>query len=108
MLTLLWFTVKQTLMQRKICLTLLLLAGPTVLVLLIRHFGSTTEFQTVWERFHGPVHMLVFMVVVPLVCMLYGSALIGADMDAGTIVYLLTRRMRRARVWRMASRFEMT
>ena len=103
MLTLLWFTVKQTLIQRKIWLTLLLLAGPTALILLIRHFSATTEYQAVWERFHGPVHMLLFMVVVPLVCMLYGTALIGAEVGAGTIVYLLTRRMRRA--WVLLAKF---
>lgn len=98
MLALLWFTVRQTLMQRKIWLTLLLLAGPGALVLLIRHFDADADFTRVWERFHGPMHFLILMIVVPLVCMLHGTALIGAEVEAGTMVYLLTRRMRRASV----------
>jgi ABC-2 type transport system permease protein len=37
-------------------------------------------------------------VLLPLVCLVHGTALIGTDVEARTIVYLITRRMRRVTV----------
>lgn len=98
MVALFWFTVRQTLLQRKIWLTLLLLAGPCALTLLVRQFGSYSDVQDVWERYHGSMQFLMFMLVLPLICMLCGTSLIGSEVESRTLVYLLTRKMRRATV----------
>ncbi|HUU83718.1 MAG TPA: ABC transporter permease [Phycisphaerae bacterium] len=98
MVALFWFTVRQTLLQRKIWVTLLLLLGPCALTLLIRHFKSEDDLQDVWERFHASMQFVLFLVVLPLICMLFGTSLIGAEVESRTLVYLLTRKMRRATV----------
>jgi hypothetical protein len=51
-----------------------------------------------WQKYHVLAHFFLMCVLVPLVCMVHGTALIGADVDAQTITYLITRRMRRATV----------
>lgn len=93
------FTVRQVLLSRKIWLTLLLLAAPCALLLVIRNFGpEIKKVQVLWEMFHVMNHFLFLMGLVPLVCMMHGTALIGAEVEARTVVYLTTRRMRRATV----------
>ncbi len=98
MLALFWFTVRQMLLQRKVWVTLLLLAGPCALALLIRNVEPAEDLDDVWNRFHGPVQFLTFLIVLPLICMLCGTSLIGAEAEGRTLVYLLTRKMRRATV----------
>jgi hypothetical protein len=93
-----WFSIRQTLLHRRIWLILLLLAAPAALNLLIRYVEPDRRLQEVWLRYHGSMQFLMFMVVIPLVCMLYGTALLGAEAESGTLVYLLTRRPRRATV----------
>ena len=90
------FSVRQTVFGLRIWVTLLLLAAPSGLTLLIRYFESAARLPAVWERYHGCMQYLMFMLVIPLVCMLHGTALIGAEAEGGTLVYLLTRRLRRA------------
>ncbi len=94
MTALFWFTMRQILWQRRIWLTLLLLACPTGLALLVRHF----EPDDPWENYHVPVQFFLFMLVVPLICMLQGTSLINAEADSGTLAYLITRRLRRGTV----------
>ena len=93
------FTVRQTLLNRKIWLTLLILAVPCALMLLIRNFEpEIPKARDLWEMYHVPAQFFLGMVLVPLVCLVHGTALIGAEVEAKTIVYLITRRMRRATV----------
>jgi len=89
------FSVRQTAFSLRIWVTLLLLAVPSGLTLLIRYFDAP-RLQDMWERYHGCMQYLMFMLVIPLVCMLHGTVLIGAEAEGGTLVYLLTRRLRRA------------
>jgi ABC-type transport system involved in multi-copper enzyme maturation permease subunit len=98
MAALFWFTVRQVLWQRKIWLTLALLAGPCALMLVIRHFESDPGPEDAWERLHVSIQFMIFMLVVPLICMLHGVSLIGSEVDGRTLVYLLTRRLRRPTV----------
>jgi ABC-type transport system involved in multi-copper enzyme maturation permease subunit len=98
MLALLGFTVRQMLLHRKVWVTLLLLAGPCALTLLIRSVEPAEDLEDVWNSFHGPVQFMAFLIVLPLICMLCGTSLIGAEVDGRTLVYLLTRKMRRATV----------
>ncbi len=98
-LALFGFTIRQTLVTRKVWLTILILAAPCALLLLIRAFEpSTRQAQTLWEMYHVPAHFFLMSALVPLVCVVHGAALIGADIEARTITYLTTRRMRRATV----------
>lgn len=98
MAALFWFTVRQMFLQRKIWLTAGLLAFPAAVVLLVRNFAGQMTADDVYESYHGPMQFLVFMLIMPLVCMLYGTALIGAELEQRTLVYLTTRRLRRATV----------
>jgi len=90
-----WFSIRQTLWQWKIWPTLLLLAVPSGLAVLVRVFGSASDRM---GRYHAPMHLVLLSLVMPLVCLLYGTALLGADIEGRTLVYLVTRRMRRATV----------
>ena len=93
------FTIRQTLSSRKIWLTILLLIAPSVLLLIIRNFAPPIDSaRNQWEIYHVFAQFLFIMGLVPLVCMVHGTALIGAEVEARTIVYLITRRMRRATV----------
>ena len=98
MVALFWFTIRQCLRGRKLWLVALLLGAPCALALLMRHFEPPSGLTDIWEGYHGVMLSLMFMVVLPLLCMLYGSALIGSEVEGRTLVYLLTRRMRRATV----------
>ncbi len=98
MVALFWFTIRQYLRVRKLWLVALLLGAPCVLALLMRHFEPPGGLSEVWEAYHGVMLSLLFMVVLPLLCMLFGSVLIGSEVEGRTLVYLVTRRMRRATV----------
>jgi len=96
---LLLFTIRQTVLSRKIWLTALLLAAPCCLVLTIRCFAPPrTNARELWEMYHVLAQFFLTMGLLPLVCMVHGTALIGAEVEARTFVYLITRRMRRATV----------
>ena len=93
------FTIRQTLLDRKIWLSVLLLAAPCALVLVIRNVAPPIDRpRELWEMYHVLAQFFMLMVLVPLVCMVHGTALIGADVEARTIAYLITRRMRKATV----------
>ena len=93
------FTIRQALTDRKIWLAVLLLAAPLTLILVIRSAAPPAELEAdLWEMYHVSVQFFLMLALIPLVCMVYGTALIGADVEARTIVYLTTRRMRRATI----------
>ncbi len=92
------FTVRQLVWQRKIWLALLIVAFPSLVILLVRHFDAPTRSDEIFELFHGPAQFILLMIVLPLVCMLYGTALVGEEVEQRTFVYLTTRRLRRATV----------
>ena len=98
--TLFLFTIRQTLWSRKIWLSLLVLSGPSALLLLIRNLAqhSMQGVEPLWQMYHVMVQFFLVMGLIPLVCMIYGTALIGAEVESRTFVYLITRRMRRGTV----------
>ena len=98
------FTIRQTLLSRKIWLTILMLAAPSALILIIRNFAPPSshtnpnrEAMDQWQIYHIFSQFLFIMGLVPLISMVHGTALIGAEVEAKTIAYLITRKMRRAR-----------
>ena len=94
------FTIRQMLLSRKICLSLLVLSGPCALLLLVRNLAPASEehIQSLWQKYHAVVQFLLFTGLIPLVCMIYGTALVGAEVENRTFTYLITRRMRRGTV----------
>jgi hypothetical protein len=93
------FTIRQTLLSRKIWLTVLILAAPCVLLLVIRSVAPPVHnAKSLWEMYHVVAHIFLMSVLLPLVCLVHGTAMIGTDVEARTIVYLITRRMRRVTV----------
>jgi ABC-2 type transport system permease protein len=93
------FTIRQTLLSRRIWLTLLLLAGPSALIVLVRAFApAMTTADKLWEQYHGSLQFLLIPIILPLVCLVHGTGLIGSEVEGKTLVYLITRRMRRATV----------
>jgi len=97
--TLFGFTFRQMLVSRKIWLTLLILIAPSALLIVIRLVEpDASSARGLWESYNVPAHIFLMSVLVPLVCIVHGTALIGADAEARTITYLITRRMRRATV----------
>lgn len=92
-------TMRQLVLSRKIWLTLLLLAAPCVLMLVIRYFQQPEiHARSLWEAYHISSHFFLITTLVPLVCLVHGTGLIGADVESRTITYLTTRRLRRRTV----------
>jgi len=98
MFALLIFTMRQVIFQKKIWFTLFLLIVPAGMTLLVDSVSPAQSSHEQWELYHIPVNFFFFMMIVPLICMLHGSSLIGADAENGTLAYLLTRTLRRSTV----------
>ncbi len=97
MVALFGFTLRQIFGQRKLWLAVALLLLPAAITVLIWAVGGEQTLKHRWEAYHVLMQMLIGLLV-PLVCMLYGNALLGAEIEQRTIVYLLTRRLHRATV----------
>ena len=98
-LALFGFTIRQSLTERKIWLVAVLVLMPAVIAGLIRTTATDWHNPVQWQQYHRLVQGLVFAGAIPLMCLLFGPAIMGAEADAGTLAYLLTRRMRRATVF---------
>jgi ABC-2 type transport system permease protein len=92
------FTVRQILGQRKLWLTAVILLFPAAIVVLVRSFGGEPRGGDLWDMYHVLMQFLLIMLLIPLVCLLYGTALVGAEIEQRTLVYLTTRRLHRATV----------
>ena len=91
------FTVRQTLGQRKIWVALVMVAAPCALALIIR-YHEAPAYRNLWHSYHLVMQFLLLTMIMPLVCIIYGTSLIGAEVEERTLVFLLTRRLRRATV----------
>lgn len=89
------FTLKQIFIDRKLWFALALFAFPAGIALLIRSLSEEYGPAVAWEVHHVTMNVLTFHLVIPMVCLLYGTALIGADVEHRTIIYLTTRKLRR-------------
>ncbi len=93
------FTIRQTLLNRKVWMTVVLLVAPSALILIIRSAAPPMkDAAELWEIHHATVQFLLVMVILPLVCMVHGVGLIGSEVEGHTLVHLITRRMRRGTV----------
>jgi hypothetical protein len=92
------FTVRQTIGQRRALVALLLLFSPAFIGLLMRTAGGDGHGPPLWEMHQGLMIFMLLSGALPITAMLYGPALIGAEAESGTLVYLFTRRLRRYQV----------
>jgi|CXWL01.1.fsa_nt_gi ABC-type transport system involved in multi-copper enzyme maturation permease subunit len=92
------FTLRQSLRDLKFWLVVAVLLLPCVIIGLIRYFGPVPKVTQAWMLYHGLVQFMLLMGMIPLVSMIYGSGLIGAEVESRTICYLITRTLRRRTV----------
>jgi ABC-2 type transport system permease protein len=98
MIALFCFTLRQFFGQRKLWLAAAILLFPAAVVVLVRSVGGGHAGHHRWEMYHVLMQFVLLMLLMPLVSLLYGTALIGAEIEQRTLVYLTTRRLRRATV----------
>jgi ABC-2 type transport system permease protein len=84
-------TLRSLLDRRRFWLMLLLAAVPVAITLLGRFLGDVTFSQAVFDR-------LVIQTVLPLIALVFGTGALGAELEDGTIVYLLAKPGRRYRI----------
>ena len=88
-------TLKALFARRRVVLLLLLAAVPILIGLLARWRGLPGEGV---ERTATAIEQLVVRAVLPLVALVLGTAAIGAEIEDGTIVHLLTKPVARWRI----------
>ena len=84
-------TLRGLLDQRRFWMMVLLAAVPLLLTLIARAFGEAEFGAEVFDR-------LMVQTVLPLVALVFGTAALGPELEDGTIVYLLAKPGRRARI----------
>jgi len=88
------FTFRQSLRDPKFWLVVSVLFLPCLLIGIIRYFGPEQRVTQAWMLYHGLIQLMLLMGMIPLVCMIYGSGLIGAEVESRTITYLTTRTLK--------------
>ncbi|MEI8333472.1 MAG: ABC transporter permease subunit [Chloroflexota bacterium] len=83
-------TTRAVLSRRRTLLVLLFVAAPVLLALLARAVGATSDVSPN-EIAIALGDALILHVVLPIVALLFGTAVIGAEIDDGTIVYLISK-----------------
>jgi len=81
-------TLRSLLDRRRFWLMVLLAGVPVLIALIGRTFGGSMRGEEIFDP-------LVVSTVLPLVALVFGTAALGSEMDDGTIVYLLTKPIRR-------------
>jgi len=84
-------TLRGLLDRRRTWLMVGLAAIPVVLTALVAGFGDADIEPSDFD-------LLIIQTVLPLIALVFGTAAIGAELDDGTIVYLLTKPIRRGRI----------
>jgi ABC-2 type transport system permease protein len=90
-------TARQLLGRRRALLILLLALLPVFVALLYR-FGSDRTDPLPIEFAPGMLDALVLAMVLPLAALIFGTGALGAEIEDGTAVYLLTKPIARWRI----------
>lgn len=77
--------------RRRFWLMVLLAAVPVLIALIGRVFGEGMSGEDIFDP-------LIVSTVLPLVALVFGTAALGTEIDDGTIVFLLTKPIRRLRI----------
>lgn len=94
-LSLFTFTVRQALAERRVLLVLVLLFSPALLALTMRWAAGQPDPSDIWQGYQGLQIFMLLGGALPMAAMLYAPALLIAEAESGTLVYLFTRRLRR-------------
>jgi ABC-2 type transport system permease protein len=84
-------TLRQLMGRRRTLLLLLLSALPVLLALVFRASNATDIEEFTRSSFNG----VTVTILMPLVAILFGAGAFGAEIDDGTVVYLLAKPVRR-------------
>ena len=84
-------TLRSLLDRRRFWLMVLLAAAPVVMTLVVTLFADRMFGEGIYRQ-------LIVRTVLPLVALVFGTAALGTELDDGTIVFLLTKPIRRARI----------
>lgn len=84
-------TLRGLLDRRRFWLMVLLAAVPVLIALVGRAFGEDPFSERIFDQ-------LAIRTVLPLIALVFGTAALGSELDDGTIVYLLTKPIRRFRI----------
>lgn len=94
-LTIAGVTLRALIARRRALLMLLLVAAPVALGLLARFRGLPGDPV---ERTANLLEMTVVRAVLPLVALVFGTSAIGAELEDGTAIHLLTKPVARWRI----------
>jgi ABC-2 type transport system permease protein len=88
-------TLRGVLGRRRTLLVALLAAVPVVIAAIIRVGGTTTDGPAVTA---GLLDALLVTTVLPLIALVFGTGVLGSELDDGTAVYLLVKPIERWRI----------
>ena len=88
-------TLRGALGRRRTILIALLALVPVLIGLIIRLGGTSTDVPTLTA---GLLDALVVATVLPLVALVFGTSVLGSELDDGTAVYLLVKPIERWRI----------
>ncbi len=84
-------TLRSLLDRRRFWLMVLLAAAPVLMALVVTMFAEEVIGQALFRQ-------LIVRTVLPLVALVFGTAALGTELEDGTIVFLLTKPIRRVRI----------
>jgi ABC-2 type transport system permease protein len=84
-------TLRSLVDRRRFWLMVLLAAVPVLIAIVVQAFGTQRFSRHIFDD-------LVVGMVVPLIALVFGTAALGSELDDGTIIFLLTKPIRRARI----------
>jgi ABC-2 type transport system permease protein len=84
-------TLRSLLDRRRFWLMVLLAAAPVLMTLVITFYSYQSIGEPIFRQ-------LIVRTVLPLVALVFGTAALGTELEDGTIVFLLTKPIRRARI----------
>ncbi len=88
-------TLRGALGRRRTILVALLAAVPVLIAVIIRLGGTTSDTEDLTA---GLLDALLVTTVLPLVALVFGTGVLGSELDDGTAVYLLVKPLERWRI----------
>ena len=91
-------TARQLLGRRRTLVIGLLLALPILIAVIYRFSDEAGSGEATEEIALGLVSIMIFTLLLPLVALVFGTASLGAEIEDGTAVFLLTKPLERWRI----------
>ncbi|HEX7901302.1 MAG TPA: hypothetical protein VF950_26320 [Planctomycetota bacterium] len=98
--TVAWLQLREILSGKKLWLAALLAAFPVALAFVVRQAGGWDELDPAFEPYAKPLFLFVThpMLTCALLSLLYGTAIVNADVERKTVTYLFTRPVAKWRI----------